>query len=180
MRVAVAAIQLQGMPPEIVPLHLPLQWVEGKRQAHGLQQVMDQHVNEVFGTLLARRPELVAELAWVGDKTTRKAAAMLRLYDTRPSLRTELAHWRSRHLHLWRYRRGIEVNLRNQQRDIYRVFVAKLVNRCATCGMEDLDIERMGSQRSDQGRCDRRGALAAAHGFGIDAQGNVEEQDSGD
>jgi hypothetical protein len=164
IRVAVAGIQIKGEPLELKPLHLPKNWVERERKAYGLQQVMDKHANEAFDRLIGSHPELTSEVAWVGESklqshfagaatdsinhssqrsTGKKVAAMLKLYDTRPKLKAELTPWRKQHLHLWRYRRGIEVSLRQQRRDIYRCFVDRLAKRCATCGEEDLNIKGM-------------------------------------
>jgi hypothetical protein len=63
------------------------------------------------------------------QSAARIAHQILRRYHQEPALRPALSAWRSRHLHLERYRKGLHSRLLRRRRDIYCNWVASLAGQ---------------------------------------------------
>lgn len=136
LRVAVAL----GSDQTIQELHLSKEWIEGKQKVQSLKSIIDRETNKTAAELKNQYPDIATALDQESKIPHRQAAALLRLYDEIPALQPVIAPWRTHHLHLIRYAKGLNQRLDRQRRERYRHFVSALAKTYSICAIADFDL----------------------------------------
>jgi Putative transposase DNA-binding domain len=135
-------------------LYLPATYVDRWNKKKSLESIIDQLTNETKREILKTNPELGSKFALAvnkkGQENTRRVAnILLSLYRSNPKFLDRLERWRRKHLHLIRYKSGLEDRLIRQRTEIYRRFANELGKKYSVGAMEDFDLRKV-SRNSDE------------------------------
>ena len=139
LRVAVAL----GTDQKLLELRLPQKWIDGKKKARSLKSIIDKETNKTAAALKDQHPEIAAAIEKAGHLPGKRAAALLRLYHEIPPLQPVLENWRTHHLHLVRYAKGLNRRLDGQRLERYRAFVRELAKSYSVCAIANFDLTKI-------------------------------------
>jgi hypothetical protein len=124
----------------ISELWLPGKWLARWRDWQDLARIIDERANRFADELAQNHPELAEKLKVIKGSPK---AALMRLHRETPELREEMTDWRTKHLHLVRYKDGIGSRLIRQRQELYRCWVAELARRYTVAGIIDFDLRQV-------------------------------------
>lgn len=124
-------------------LHIPQKWLDGKRKAEDLASIIDKRVLETVRDLKIFYPPVIPVLAPCSDNPRKLAGVLLKLHREQPKLQNWLEPWRKKHLHLLRWKKGLNDHLMRSRRERYRQFVCELSKKYSVCRLEDFDLRNV-------------------------------------
>ena len=150
-----------GSDGKLEQLFLPNRWLADRLKIQNLGSIIDSEANRTLEDLKTAFPKvfssdgepeipiqddtvkLLREAASGKDNARRLANTLLRLHQADPVMRLLLDGWRTKHLHLLRYKAGVNKRTLRVRLELYRLFVHKLAGRYDSYVLKDFDLRSL-------------------------------------
>jgi hypothetical protein len=144
-------------------LYLSNRWLAKRIKVQELSSIADSEANRAMDGLRGAFPfifddrdaddgvvplsnevrKMLREAVTRKDQGRRLANALLRAYSCDPVMASILESWRNRHLHLLRYRKGMQGRLLRSRRELYRLWAGELARNYDACAMKTFDLRSL-------------------------------------